>query len=151
MQDYNLSLLLDPSSSNHYNNRGVLYRKKGDLERAIQEYSEAIALQPDFVAAYYNRALAYLDINQLENALTDFNVVLRANPQNAYALYGRGLLKQRKGDTQGAASDMAAAELQIQKSCENLTRPQVTIATTSGREVAFTKFVGGGTPFLSQR
>jgi hypothetical protein len=36
--------------------------------------------------------------------------VLQVNPYNEYALYGRGLLKQKKGDAQGAAADMGAAK-----------------------------------------
>jgi tetratricopeptide (TPR) repeat protein len=124
LQDYNLSLLLDPYSASHYNNRGVIYRTKGDLERAIQEYGKAIALKPDYIAAYYNRALAHLDMNQLENALADFNAVLQANPHNEYALYGRGLLKQKMGDQQGAVADMAAAQSKNPEIAREFDRPR---------------------------
>ena len=123
LQDYDLSLQLDPYAANHYNNRGVIYRIKGDLTRAIQEYGKAIALKPDYIAAYYNRALAYLDKGELDNALADFNLVLRVNPYNEYALYGRGLLKQKTGDAQGAAADMAAARSTNPEIAKEFERP----------------------------
>jgi tetratricopeptide (TPR) repeat protein len=110
LQDYDASLQLDPYAANHYNNRGVIYRIKGDLVRAVEEYGKAIVLKPDYIAAYYNRALAYREMGQFDNALTDFNSALRINPYNEYALYQRGLLKQKMGDMQGAAVDIAVAK-----------------------------------------
>jgi tetratricopeptide (TPR) repeat protein len=110
LQDYDLSIQLDPYSANHYNNRGVIYRIKGDLIRAAEEYGKAIVLKPDYIAAYYNRALAYRDMGQFNNALADFNSALQVNPYNEYALYQRGLLKQKMNDMQGGAADIAAAK-----------------------------------------
>jgi tetratricopeptide (TPR) repeat protein len=110
LQDYDISIQLDPYAANHYNNRGVIYRIKGDLVRAVEEYGKAIVLKPDFIAAYYNRALAYRDMGQFNNALADFNSALGVNPYNEYALYQRGLLKQHMNDVQGGAADIAAAK-----------------------------------------
>jgi tetratricopeptide (TPR) repeat protein len=42
-----------------YTNRGVEYRTKGDLDRAIADHSEAIRLNPKLSNAYYNRGNAY--------------------------------------------------------------------------------------------
>ena len=122
LQDYDMSLQLDPYAANHYNNRGVVYRIKGDLVRAVEEYGKAILLKPDYIAAYYNRALAYRDMGQFDNALADFNSALRVNPYNEYALYQRGLLKQTMGDVQGGTADIAAAKStnpEIAKEFEN--------------------------------
>jgi tetratricopeptide (TPR) repeat protein len=110
LQDYDISIQLDPYAANHYNNRGVIYRIKGDLVRAVEEYGKAIVLKPDYIAAYYNRALSYRDMGQFNNALADFNSALRVNPYNEYALYQRGLLKQQMNDVQGGAADIAAAK-----------------------------------------
>src|SRR5580700_1889733 len=38
-----------------YNNRGVEYANKGDVDRAIADYDQAIALDPKLAAAYNNR------------------------------------------------------------------------------------------------
>ena len=42
-----------PRSSNYYNNRGVAYRAKGDIDRAIDDYSKAIDLNPKHVAGLF--------------------------------------------------------------------------------------------------
>src|SRR6266436_6472945 len=42
-----------------YNNRGVIYRLKGDYDRAIRDYDEAIWLDNNIPALFYNRAIAY--------------------------------------------------------------------------------------------
>jgi tetratricopeptide (TPR) repeat protein len=43
------------------NNRGLTYRDKGELDRAIADFNEAIRLDPKFALAYNNRGLAYRD------------------------------------------------------------------------------------------
>jgi tetratricopeptide (TPR) repeat protein len=45
------AIRLDPDYADAYNNRGIAYRRKRDLDRAIANYAETIRLDPD----YYNR------------------------------------------------------------------------------------------------
>ena len=47
------------SYADAYNNRGVVYKEKGDLDKAIADYSEAIELNPRYAEAYSNRGDAY--------------------------------------------------------------------------------------------
>ena len=51
----------NPRDAVSYNNRGVAYFHKGDLDRAIADYGEAIRLDPKLAAAYNNRGNAYKD------------------------------------------------------------------------------------------
>src|SRR5262245_10529468 len=41
-----------------YTNRGVEWRAKGNLDRAIADYTEAIRIDPTFAGAYYARGNA---------------------------------------------------------------------------------------------
>jgi tetratricopeptide (TPR) repeat protein len=59
---------------------GIIYRIKGDYDRAIADYDEAIWLKSgDFPAAFYNRALAHADKREYDLALTDFDAPARPN------------------------------------------------------------------------
>src|SRR6516165_9120757 len=93
-----------------FNNRGVVYRLKGDYDRALRDYDEAIWLDRSIPAFFYNRAIAYTEKQDYDRAIADFEMVLRFNAKNALALYGRGLLKLKKGDTQSGTADIAAAK-----------------------------------------
>src|ERR1700730_10781316 len=52
-----------------YYNRGIAYKAKGDLDRAIADYSEALRLDPKDAFAYTNRGSAYYAKGDLERAL----------------------------------------------------------------------------------
>ena len=56
-----------------FNNRGTIYKEKGDLDRAIADFSEAIRLDPKFAAAYFNRGNAYDDKGDDAKALADLD------------------------------------------------------------------------------
>jgi tetratricopeptide (TPR) repeat protein len=110
LQDYDLSIQLNPNAASPYNNRGIIYRLKHDYDRAIADYDEAIWLKSDYVAAFYNRALAYVDKRDYDRALADFDRVLRFNPKSALALYARGWMLLKRGDTEAGDADIAAAK-----------------------------------------
>ena len=57
--DYDGALRLDPSLADIHNTRGELWRKKGDLPKAVADFAAAIKLNPDhFTARANHRALA---------------------------------------------------------------------------------------------
>lgn len=57
--DYDSVLRLDPALADIHNARGELWRRKGDLPKAVADFAAAIKLSPDHVAARANhRAMA---------------------------------------------------------------------------------------------
>lgn len=50
-----------PQSSRAHNNVGVLYKKMGFVDAAIQEYQTAIQIKPDYSEAHGNLANVYVD------------------------------------------------------------------------------------------
>jgi tetratricopeptide (TPR) repeat protein len=64
-----------------YNNRGVAYKAKGDLNRAIADYNQAIALDPKYAVAYYNRGVMYNDKGDLDRAIADYNRAIALDPK----------------------------------------------------------------------
>src|SRR3569833_704776 len=53
-----------------YNNRGLAWMAKGDMDRAIADFDEAVRLDPNYVDVYFNRGDAWeeKDNNKHTNA-----------------------------------------------------------------------------------
>jgi tetratricopeptide (TPR) repeat protein len=72
-----------------FNDRGVAYRLKGEIERAIHDYSQAIRLNPKSAAAYNNRGVAYDKKGDGERAIADYDQAIRLEPLHE-AYFNRG-------------------------------------------------------------
>ena len=55
-----------------YRNRGFVYDRKGNQNKAIADYTEAILLDPKYAKAYRNRGLAYAKKGEKAKADEDF-------------------------------------------------------------------------------
>ncbi len=63
-----------------FNYRGVAYRLKGDLDRAIQDYGQAIKLNGKFASVYNNRGVAYDRKGEYDRALQDYEQAIKLKP-----------------------------------------------------------------------
>ena len=52
-----------------FNNRGIAYKKRGELDRAIADYTQAIGSDPKDADAYYNRGIAYKEKGELDRSI----------------------------------------------------------------------------------
>jgi lipoprotein NlpI len=96
------------------NNRGLAYRDKGELDRAIDDFNEAIRINPlpastTHVNVFSNRGLAYRDNGELDRAIADFNEAIRLDPEFAVAFNSRGFTYDRKGERDRAIADYTEA------------------------------------------
>ena len=91
-------------------NRGGVYFRKGNNDRAIQDYDQAIRLNPSDGNAFNNRGSAYAAKGDYDRAIQDYNQGIRLNPSYAKAFYWRGLAKRKAGDTAGGDADIAKAK-----------------------------------------
>src|SRR5882762_8738710 len=66
-----------------YSNRGVEWRAKGELARAIADYDEAIKADPQQSAAYNNRGIAYAAGSDYDKAITDYDEAIKLKPDYA--------------------------------------------------------------------
>ncbi len=76
-----------PNKARGYYNRGTVYSKKGQYERAISDLTRAINIDPDFAHPYNNRGTAYANKGEYENAISDFSEALTIDPNYAEAYY----------------------------------------------------------------
>jgi tetratricopeptide (TPR) repeat protein len=87
-----------------FNHRGLAYRLKGDIERAIQDYSQAIRIHPKFAMAYNNRGVAYDKKGEYERATQDFDQSIKLKP-SAEAHFNRGNAQLAKSQYAAAIDD----------------------------------------------
>ena len=92
-KDYNkASLFLNKAiaqSSNYYKpfyNRGLLYARNRDFEKAIADFTKAIELKK-YNKAYTARAAAYFELNEIDKAISDAEMALKNNTTNGNTYY----------------------------------------------------------------
>jgi tetratricopeptide (TPR) repeat protein len=72
-----------------YNNRGVAYRLKGEIDRAIQDYGQAIKLNAKLATAYNNRGVAHDKKGDYDGAIQDYEQAITLKP-SAETYFNRG-------------------------------------------------------------
>ena len=70
--DFSEVIRLKPGLVEAFGNRGNVYRKKGQFDRAIKDYDQAIRLDPDAAQVFADRGLAYEKKGELIQAIRDF-------------------------------------------------------------------------------
>src|ERR1700730_17605619 len=92
-----------------FSNRGVAYKRKGDLDRAIADYDEAIKINPKNGIAFINRGLGYLKKGDLDRTIADLSDIIRLYPKFAMGYGNRGEAYLRKGELDRALADLNEA------------------------------------------
>jgi tetratricopeptide (TPR) repeat protein len=87
-----------------FNNRGLAYRLKGDLERAIQDYGQAIRIHAKFADAHNNRGVAYDKRGDYDRAILDYDQSIKLKP-SAEAHFNRGNANLGKSQYAAAIDD----------------------------------------------
>ena len=81
----------------------------GLLESAQESCDESISRHARDLSVYDSRGLVELKSQAWDRAVADYTQALYYRPELPSSLYGRGLARRAKGDTAGAAADIAAA------------------------------------------
>ena len=92
-----------------YLNRGAVYQRLKDKDRALADYTRAIELQPNNAMAYTNRGVLYELEGDHERAILDFDRAVELDPKLARAYANRGASYLRKGDVDRALADFDRA------------------------------------------
>ena len=90
--------------------RGTIYLRKGDTDRAIGDYSAALQLKPGDVIALNRRGEAYSNRAAFEQAIADYDQAVRLNPRYPLAFRNRARIHFYRGDFAAAAEDFRTAE-----------------------------------------
>ena len=66
-----------------YVNRGKVYEKMGQYQKALADLNEAVELDPNLASAYYNRGVIYGSIGDYERATQNLNRAIALDPSLA--------------------------------------------------------------------
>ncbi len=72
-----------------FSNRGNVYYRKGQYDRAIKDYNQAIRLAPDYAPGYNGRAWSRYLLGQNAEALSDVDKALSLSPNFSSAIEAR--------------------------------------------------------------
>lgn len=87
---YNQFIKLDDTSAVAYRNRGFIYKKFNQYDKAIEDYSKAINLLQNDPILYTMRAEIYIDLGKYNEAIEDCNQAIAINDKHIYAYNDRG-------------------------------------------------------------
>lgn len=86
-----------------------LYRRAGQMDRAITTGKRAASLVPDDPAAHYNLGLALADAGHHDQAANHYRIALLLQPEHVQAWNNLGSALERQGDRDAAADAYSRA------------------------------------------
>ena len=87
---YNKIIQLNPSHTETYFNRGIVFQKLKQFQNSIDSYDQAIKLNPDYPQAFNNRGYALQELGNLNQAIDSYNQAILLKPDYFEAYYNQG-------------------------------------------------------------
>lgn len=82
LNDLNTAIDLEPRDVSALHNRGFIWEKLGDLDRALADYSRAIELNPSNPDTYISRGSVYLKRAEYYNAAIDETIAIQLDQRH---------------------------------------------------------------------
>ena len=91
-------------------NRGILYMRSRDFERAFADFEKALQIVPGMPEAFVNRGNVYFHRGEFNAALADYTAAINGDTKQLFAAYyNRGLAYERLGQKDKAIEDFKTA------------------------------------------
>ena len=107
--DCNEAIRILPTSTEVWNDRGVVHAGLGMQEKALSDYSKAIQLDVNSTVAHNNRGNIYLNKEEFDDAIRDYDAVIKVNPKYVDAYISRGRAKLAKKNFPESITDFQKA------------------------------------------
>jgi protein O-mannosyl-transferase len=96
------TILMQPNAVPCKNFLGIIYRKNGNYNKALELFNEIVLKYPNYKSVYNNRGNLYKDLKNFDKALEDYNMALTLNNHNikgeAEILTNIGIVYAMKND-----------------------------------------------------
>jgi len=89
LEDYQITLFLNPNFFFGYYNRAYIKLRLSDYRGAIEDLNRAIALEPEFAEAYFNRGLTKIYLDDIEGGALDLSRAGELGIEGAYNIIKR--------------------------------------------------------------
>ncbi len=104
-----LSILKKGENYQALNGLGVLYYRKGEMQKALDALARALSSGRAYSGAYFNRAVVFYSLGRYDDALRDYRALLEQNPHHYEANYNMGVTLLKMKDLYGAVEAFKAA------------------------------------------
>ncbi len=91
-------ILRDSLNPEHYNNLGLVMKRLGRWEEAIEQYRKAVSIDPQYATAYNNMGALYLARGNTDEAQRYLQKAAEIDPANADPHLNLGYLFEMRGD-----------------------------------------------------
>lgn len=92
-----------------YNNRGMKYMERNELDKAISDFTKAFSMDKSEITALTNRAIAYAKKGDFYHATEDANINIKLDPKKVESYYLRGLIYLMDNKSESALADFNKA------------------------------------------
>ena len=107
IKDYSKVIKLRPNSPDAYLNLGAAYKKKGELNNALNAYDQALKRDSNSIIALSNRGWLFAAQQKWTEARKDFERALEINPGDEGALQGLAEVLEKTRDYAGAQTALS--------------------------------------------
>jgi tetratricopeptide (TPR) repeat protein len=104
-----LVINLDPTNSQAFYQRGLVWIELGILSCAYDDFTAVLRLDPNNYDAYYHRGIIQLGYGQYKSAIWDFNRAINIDGKRPEAYCGRGEARTAYGRLKLALQDFTQA------------------------------------------
>lgn len=105
LENYKISISLNPKCEYAYLNRGYVYAELENNEKAIEDFNKSIEINPNLIEAYYNLGLIYGILGDSHKAIYNYTKYLDRKPTDPDLYFLRGDIYFRTGDDKKARND----------------------------------------------
>jgi tetratricopeptide (TPR) repeat protein len=85
--------------------RGILYMRSGDNEKAMADFCIAVKVSPDFAPAFFHRAALQCRTGHYEEAAGDYERAIQIDPSSIFIYLGRANVYAELGQLKKAIAD----------------------------------------------